>query len=167
MRGHLQILTESSMARKKKPELRVTPIINLFIQKHLTDFSVTTLSVKKAFTCDVVKAKLIMKEINRRRKQEGICKPVEKDGFVYLIENEAFPGWIKCGMTADLKSRLDSYNQYDPLKRFKIVSSKEVVNRRKAESWLIHEMKMKSDLVNGEWFRVNKDVAQTLFEHIT
>lgn len=167
MQGHLQILTESSMARKKKPELRVTPIISLFIQKHLTDFSVTTLTVKNAFTCDVVKAKLIMKEINRRRKQEGICKPLEKDGFVYLIENEAYPEWVKCGMTTDLKSRLDSYNQYDPLKRFKIVSSKEVADRRKAESWLIHEMKMKSDLVNGEWFRVNKDVAQTLFERIT
>ena len=167
MRGHLQILTESSMARKKKPELRVTPMINLFIQKHLTDFTVTTLKVKKVFTCDIVKAKLIMKEMNRRRKQQGISKPVQKDGFVYLIENEAFPGWMKGGMTTDLKSRLDAYNQYDPLKRYRVVASKEVVSRRKAETWILHEMRMKSDLVNGEWFRIKKDVAQQLFENIT
>lgn len=166
MRGHLEILTESSMARKKKPELRITPIINLFIQTHLTDFTMTATKVKNAFTCDIVKAKLIMKEISRRRKQQGISKPVEKDGFVYLIENEAFPGWVKGGMTTDLKTRLDSYNQYDPLKRFKVVASKEVISRRKAETWLLHEMKMKADLVNGEWFRIDKNVAQRLFENI-
>lgn len=28
-------------------------------------------------------------------------------GYLYIISNENFPGWIKIGVTKDLKSRLD------------------------------------------------------------
>lgn len=163
----MEILANSPYARAKKPVLNVTPTIRLFVETQLMNFQLTAGEVKKLFKCDAVKAKLIIKEVHRRRKQEGIVKPVVCDGFIYLIENDAYPGWIKCGMTTELKSRLDAYNGYDPLKRFRIIVSSEVVNRRKAESHLLNDLKMKCSLQTGEWFKIDKEIALEIFERIS
>ena len=167
MKGHMQILADSPFAKAKRPVLNVTQTIRLFVETQLMNFQLTAGEVKKLFKCDSDKAKLIMKEVHRRRKQEGIVKPVVRDGFIYLIENDAYPGWIKCGMTTELKSRLDAYNGYDPLKRFRVIASSEVPNRRKSESQLLNDLKMKSSLQTGEWFKIDKEIALKIFEQIS
>lgn len=167
MKSHMEILANSPSARTKKPELKVTPKIRMFVETQLMNYQLTVGEVKHLFQCDKVKATLIMKEVHRRRKQEGLEKPIIRDGFIYLIENDAYPGWIKCGMTTQIKSRLDSYNSYDPLKRFQLVASSEVQNRRKSESLLLHEMKVKSSLQTGEWFKIDKETALKIFERVS
>ncbi len=88
------------------------------------------------------------------------------NGAIYLVENSLYEGWIKCGMTTNMKSRLISYNCYDPLKRFNLIIEKNVVNRRKSESVLIHNLKMVATLNNGEWFRIDKNIALDIFNNI-
>ena len=87
-------------------------------------------------------------------------------GLIYLVENESYSGWIKCGMTIDMKNRLNSYNCNDPLKRFRVLVEKEVKNRRKSETVLKYELQHISSLVNGEWFRVEKEVALKIFSAV-
>jgi hypothetical protein len=86
------------------------------------------------------------------------------NGFVYLVENEMFPGWIKCGMTTNLASRINTYNTNDPLRRFKLISDKKVIDRRLSEKNLIRELGLSASLVNGEWFRIDKDHALNIFQ---
>lgn len=69
-------------------------------------------------------------------------------------------------MTVNMKSRLKSYNICDPLKRFKVVTSKVVKDRRKSEIDLMNELKLKSSLQNGEWFKIQKNEAISIFEKV-
>lgn len=39
-------------------------------------------------------------------------------GFIYVLTNDAWPGWVKVGITQDPHARLITYNVNDPLKRF-------------------------------------------------
>lgn len=70
-------------------------------------------------------------------------------------------------MTTDLPARLKAYNGYDPVKRFKFIASKEVVNRRKAETWLMHDLKMKSTMQSNEWFHIPQKDAFEIFERVS
>jgi hypothetical protein len=88
------------------------------------------------------------------------------DGWIYLIENEEFGGWIKCGMTSNIKSRLSQYNCSDPLSRFNVIVSKKVKNKRKAEIELISVIKNNALISNGEWFKIDKEQAIEIFDKI-
>jgi predicted GIY-YIG superfamily endonuclease len=98
-------------------------------------------------------------EINGIRNSKGM-------GYIYLVENEMFSGWVKCGMTTNITSRLNTYNSNDPLKRFRVLIDKEVIDRRKSELDLMRELQIKSTLHNGEWFRIDKDKAIEIFKSI-
>lgn len=119
--------------------------------------------------CMLTKVKLLRKEMSELTGVEdgitGIRKSKGK-GIVYLVENEMYPGWIKCGMTIDMNNRLNSYNCNDPLKRFRVIVAKEVENRRKSETSLIRELRIISSLSNGEWFRVDKETAMKIFNTV-
>ncbi len=87
----------------------------------------------------------LLKENHNR----GIAPSDIDAGIVYLIENPAFPGVYKVGMTIDLVSRLNQYQTYDPKRQFAVAHYEFVLNRRRAESWLIQQLKV--DFAKGEW----------------
>jgi hypothetical protein len=87
-------------------------------------------------------------------------------GVIYLIEHEMFNGWVKCGMTTNMISRLVAYNCSDPLKRFKAIVQKEVNDRRKAETLLIHNLSMTAAIQSGEWFKIDRKEALAIFNAI-
>ena len=87
-------------------------------------------------------------------------------GLIYLIEHESYQGWVKCGMTVNMKTRLSTYNCSDPLKRFVVIVEKSVANRKQAEKQLIHDLGMTSALTNGEWFKIEKEKAIEIFKNI-
>jgi predicted GIY-YIG superfamily endonuclease len=118
------------------------------------------------------KLETMLKNIKKKRKELAIVignddidgiRNSDGNGFIYLIENEMYSGWIKCGMTTNLSKRLNSYNTNDPLRRFQFVIHKEVDSRRKAEKHLMLELSNRSDLINGEWFRIEKKMAIDIF----
>lgn len=43
-------------------------------------------------------------------------KYTDKRGFMYILKNDAFPGYIKVGRTSNIKRRLDGYNSDSPYK---------------------------------------------------
>ena len=43
-----------------------------------------------------------------------------KSGYLYIITNPAHEGWVKVGVTSDIKSRLRTYQTSDPSRRYKV-----------------------------------------------
>jgi hypothetical protein len=86
-----------------------------------------------------------------------------KDGFVYLIRNACFPGWVKVGMALDYESRLVTYNVYDPKAGFEYFALRFVPDRRLSEQELITKFSTKASNQRGEWLEVDEDLAFSLF----
>lgn len=77
------------------------------------------------------------------------AKIVTDSGFVYIISNPIFEGFYKIGMTKDMESRLNSYQTYDPLRRFKVEHYKFVDNAKQKEKEFLEIFSL--DLAKGEW----------------
>lgn len=75
-----------------------------------------------------------------------------KEGIVYFIENPAWPGLIKVGMTIDLDKRLSSYQTYSPYRDFKVKHYEFVLNRKYSESLLLSSALVEPQ--EGEWVKV-------------
>ncbi len=86
-----------------------------------------------------------------------------KAGIVYVIENEIFHEHYKIGMTVDLDARLNSYQTYDPLKRFKVKHYEFVLNRRHTEERILKSYHL--DLESGEWVKQKNCI--NVFRNIT
>ncbi len=82
-----------------------------------------------------------------------------KEGFIYLISNSAFPGWIKAGMTIDYENRLSQYNMYDPINGYRMHTIKWVTDRRNKENLLLSNLKDNSTFHKGEWFYIEENEA--------
>jgi|694.fasta_scaffold01889_39 hypothetical protein len=85
-----------------------------------------------------------------------------KSGMIYLIENIVYPDHYKIGMTIDLPSRLNSYQTYDPLRRFKVLKYEFVLDRITAEKKILHHPEIFKE--TGEW--IKRDNAIEMFEKI-
>lgn len=95
--------------------------------------------------------KLAGLELLRLKFSRGALAKNCKEGMVYLIGNPAWPEHYKIGMTVDAAARLDSYQTYDPYKRFHIAHYDFCLDRRAAEKRLLEEFKI--HLVEGEWVK--------------
>lgn len=95
--------------------------------------------------------KLAGLELLRLKFSRGALIKNCKEGMVYLIGNPAWPEHLKIGMTVDITARLDSYQTYDPYKRYYVVHYDFCLDRREAEKKLLEEFKI--NLVDGEWVK--------------
>lgn len=86
-----------------------------------------------------------------------------KSGFVYLIENKAFPEHFKVGMCVDTEERLRSYQTYDPYRSFRVNRYEFVLDRRHYERLILSSYHL--SLEEGEW--VKKTNAEKIFRDIT
>lgn len=88
------------------------------------------------------------------------------EGFLYILNNPAFPGWVKVGMTIDYDKRIRSYNiPNDPHQKFAYLKIKWTTNRRAAESAMLEKFGSISLEQKGEWFRIDKNTALSIFEN--
>lgn len=169
------ILENSIYARDKKSKL--------VLSKHARKMLVELASGEKAPTideitqrmgCDNLKAEKLLKAIKIKRRQladiTGTKLPgmqqTGKEGFIYLIRNPVYPGWIKCGMATCCRSRLKSYNGYDPTGGFSFIAQKSVNDRRRSEKQLLQEVALKADIQNGEWFKISENICLEIFNKI-
>jgi hypothetical protein len=74
---------------------------------------------------------------------------ITTSGFVYCISNPSFPGFIKVGITKDVKKRLSSYQTYDPHRAYKLETYRFVQDKKKTEKELLLKYGKFSD--KGEW----------------
>lgn len=91
-------------------------------------------------------------------------KTLLKDGFVYIIENEIFPGWLKIGSTIDQNLRLRTYQTGDPFQRYKISYSKYFNDRKSIEN-KVH-LELQDYNKRGEWFEVGLSKAIGIINNI-
>jgi hypothetical protein len=173
--NHIQTLQNSIYAYDKKKKLILTKRVKQAIVVLASQIKTPTLvDVVTKLQCDNAKAELILKSVKAKRKQlsevTGTFLPgmqrTGKEGFIYLVKNPAYPGWIKCGMATDCGSRLKSYNGYDPIGGFSFIATQQVVDRRKAERQLLHDVSMKACLQNGEWFKIDESICIEIFNEI-
>jgi hypothetical protein len=170
---------EAGKQQKFRPLVFTPKTQNLILKLASDTKSWDVFEIQRHLKCTDNKANAIWKEVKKRRRELMLAVGIEiddttfkvkglqnllKTGVIYLVEHELYPGWIKCGMTVNMNTRLKTYNCSDPLKRFKFVTSKVVEDRRKAELMLINNLKAKSDLQSGEWFRISKDEALKIFD---
>lgn len=121
--------------------------------------------VKEMDTSDSLNA--ILTEIRMRYGEEIRQKGEQtsaQEGFIYLVKNPCFPGWLKAGMTIDYKLRLSTYNTSDPLARFEYVTLAWTPDRREAERILLNALRQTAEKTRGEWFSVQRQDALFVFE---
>lgn len=113
---------------------------------------------KKIAGLNLMKLNLEREEVEIVTKKKSTKLKI-KCGVVYVITNEAFPGYFKVGMTTDLDARLKNYQTYDPLKRYKVEHYSFVTNRRDIEKELLDKYRV--DLSTGEWVS-NENVKKAI-----
>ena len=80
-------------------------------------------------------------------------------GFVYLMVNPKFPGWVKIGKTQDYNSRLSTYQTGDPYRAYDMKQRIEVENRHTAELEYHSHFESISEERSYEWFKIGWESA--------
>lgn len=116
---------------------------------------------------DPAQLSVILEDIRSRYgdeiRQKGEQTAVQ-EGFIYLVTNPWFQGWVKAGMTIDYELRLGAYNTSDPLTSFDYVRLAWTPNRRAAESELLTALGQAADERRGEWFRMPLPKSVCIFD---
>lgn len=84
------------------------------------------------------------------------------EGFVYIVTNPAWPGWVKIGSAIDPVDRARSYNTGSPYRDYELQAYAYSGNRRELED-VIHK---EADHVRGrgEWFDMSVEEAIELID---
>ena len=90
-----------------------------------------------------------------------------KEGYVYIITNPAWEGWVKIGMAVDADDRGNGYQTSSPFRDYKIEHVVVTNNRRAAEAEA-HKLANKiAREVRGEWFKLDIEQAKIILNNIT
>tara|TARA_R110002012_G_scaffold270690_1_gene455073 strand:- start:601 stop:1119 length:519 start_codon:yes stop_codon:yes gene_type:complete len=112
------------------------------------------------------------KKSNLKRKAKNIAEETkkkynnEKRGYVYLIKNPAWSGWLKVGMAVDAEDRCNNYQTGSPYRDYELLFKKYFKNKNAAESKAHAIFERKSKKFNGEWFKINLTKAINIIEEI-
>lgn len=82
-------------------------------------------------------------------------------GYLYVITNEAFDGWVKVGTTDNLTKRLHTYQTGDPFRRYRVVYSVHHPKYREAEKKIKEVMKHFALQIKGEWYQIDLNFAKS------
>lgn len=88
-------------------------------------------------------------------------KVATKIGYLYIITNPAFPGWVKVGTTWDLDDRLHVYQTGDPLRQYQLEYSLCHPQFREAENKIKEAIKPFALEIRGEWYRIDLAMAKS------
>lgn len=81
-------------------------------------------------------------------------------GYLYIITNENFPGWVKVGVTKDLDARLNNYQTASPYRNYKLVYSIFHPKYLEAEKRIKESMRPFAKAIKNEWFEVDLHMAK-------
>ena len=68
-----------------------------------------------------------------RKQKLGKALKIMHTGYLYIISNRSWPGWIKIGTTKNLKTRLQTYQTGSPFRDYEILYSIKHPDYLKAE----------------------------------
>lgn len=81
-------------------------------------------------------------------------------GYLYIITNRAWPGYIKVGVTKDLKNRLKTYQTGSPHRDYVLRYSLYHPDYLIAEKRIKDTMKPFAKSIKNEWYEVDYQVAK-------
>ena len=76
-------------------------------------------------------------------------------GYLYIISNRSWPGWIKIGTTKNLKTRLQTYQTGSPFRDYEILYSIKHPDYLKAEKNIKIQMAYFAKQIKNEFFKDN------------
>lgn len=88
-----------------------------------------------------------------------------QQGYVYIITNDAWNGWVKVGKSAEENGRLPSYQTYSPHRDYKLFTIFSTKNRTKAEKTAHKELGNRFEQCN-EWFKCDPADAAAVLEEV-
>ena len=105
---------------------------------------------------------MIKNELNRNfdpvdLKLFCIPKYTERRGFLYILIDDAFPGHMKVGRTADVTKRLEAYNAHKPYPTAEMAwISKGFIDVIKVEEILLKHLysEIQPTTFRKEWFEI-------------
>ena len=89
-----------------------------------------------------------------------------KEGHVYVITNQAWPGWVKIGMAIDAEDRLSGYQTSSPHRDYILEHSVWSNQRRKSEQQAHSRATVLSEEVAGEWFKLTVEKATEILDNL-
>lgn len=87
------------------------------------------------------------------------------DGWVYILSNAAWPGYVKVGAARDLKDRLRDYQTASPFRDF-VVEDATRADDRLAFERQFHDAMKGHRVGSTEWFHVNPRDARNILNHL-
>ena len=88
------------------------------------------------------------------------------EGYVYVISNPSFDGWLKVGMAVDAEDRCNQYQTGSPHRDYRLLYSRRFKDRREAETLTMRKLKKVVKEHNGEWFKTDRDTVQKIIEDL-
>lgn len=99
-----------------------------------------------------------------RKSEKNLFKIMQKAGYLYIVTNAAFPGWVKVGTTLNLKERLHTYQTGDPHRNYRLEYFLHHPAFREAEKKIKEVMKHFAKAIKGEWYEVDLNFAKSRLE---
>ena len=88
------------------------------------------------------------------------------EGYVYVITNKAWPGWVKIGMAVDAEDRLNGYQTGSPCRDYKLEYAVKTNNRRASEQEAHIEAAKVCFESNNEWFKMSVEQAKHILDNL-
>lgn len=98
-----------------------------------------------------------------------IIKPkniLSSGGYIYLVTNPTYVGWVKAGCTRSPVKRLNQYQTADPTRSYKMLGYELVNDCRTAEKQLLALLRKNADETAGEWIKIDEHNAREILHHI-
>jgi len=83
-----------------------------------------------------------------------------KEGYLYIISNNNFPGYYKVGVTSDIKSRLRTYQTASPLRNYKIEYYINHSDCYEAEKQISKKLRYFATEIKNEWFKCDLEIVK-------
>tara|TARA_R110001592_G_scaffold69622_4_gene213673 strand:- start:714 stop:1058 length:345 start_codon:yes stop_codon:yes gene_type:complete len=81
-------------------------------------------------------------------------------GYLYIITNKSWQGWIKVGTTRNLKKRLQTYQTGSPFRDYEVIYSIQHPEYLQAEKNIKEQMSRFATQIKNEWYEVDLEVAK-------
>lgn len=86
---------------------------------------------------------------------------MNKSGYLYIVQNSAWPDWVKIGITENLDKRLQQYQTASPFRDYKLLYSLHHPKYKEAEKRIEESMKPFAKTIKNEWFEVDLGIAKS------
>ena len=125
-------------------------------------------------------SKWLSKKDNRYLSHAGLWKHIIKktniefselcdkqvEGYVYVMTNPAWEGWVKVGMAVDPLDRCSSFQTSSPYRDYEIYYSKKFKNKSQSETIAHDLLRQESTEFRKEWFKLPKTKAVKIIKGI-